>query len=453
VIDLIQLFTYRTGLGPHLCQEFWNHALCRLARQIDWKVFDDRFGPLYDDRLGRTGKPTRLMAGIHYLKHAFNESDESVVARWVENPYWQYFCGFEYFQHRFPIDPSSMTRWRRRVGEEGVELLLKETIATAQRSDHIKHSDVERVTVDTTVQEKAIAYPTDARLYHKAIVKLGWRARHDGIVLRQSYVRVSKRTLQKQGRYAHAKQFKRARRMTKKLRTMLGRLLRDIERKCPSPSTDMAELISRCWRLHAQQRNDKNKLYSLWAPEVECISKGKAHKRYEFGCKVGVVSTTKKNWIVGIQAFHGNPYDGHTLAQSIEQVERLTVMKVEHAFVDKGYRGSKAVESVPSVEVHWPDHRRKDRSLRRWMRRRSAVEPVIGHAKSDHRMDRNFLHGKEGDLMNALLAGCGFNLRKLLRELSRSYFWLRTFVLWAVWGENPWANDADRSDIACWGSA
>jgi len=294
--------------------------------------------------------------------------------------------------------------------------------------------------VDTTVQEKAIAYPTDSRLYRKAIVSLVRLARREGVELRQSYLRVSKLLLQKQGRYAHAKQYKRARRMTRKLHTILGRILRDIERKCPSPGVALGELLARCWQLHEQKKDDKNKLYSLWAPEVECISKGKAHKRYEFGCKVGVVSTTKKNWVVGIQAFHGNPYDGHTLAASLEQVERVTEMKVGHAFVDKGYRGPKVVESVPTVEVHWPDHRRKDRALRKWMRRRSAVEPIIGHTKSDNRMDRNFLHGIEGDKINALLAGCGFNLRKLLRELSRAFFWLRFLVLWAICGstQGPW---------------
>jgi IS5 family transposase len=396
--------------------------LFKLAHIIGWSAFDERFGPLYKDNLGRPGISTRLMVGLHYLKHAFDLSDEAVVEGFVLNPYWQYLCGLEFFTHELPIDASTMSRWRKRVGVQGIEELLKETIETAKRGGHIKRSDVERVTVDTTVQEKAIAHPTDARLYHKAVVSLVRIARREDVELRQSYLRVSKRALQKQGRYAHAKQYKRARRQTRQLRTMLGRLLRDIERKSASPSPRLAEMLSRCWRLHAQKRDDKGKLYSLWAPEVECISKGKAHKRYEFGCKVGVVSTTKKNGVVGVQAFHGNPYDGHTLASSLEQTERLTGLKVKHAFVDKGYRGKKVTESVPEVEVHWPDHRRKGRSLRMWMRRRSAVEPIIGHLKSDSRMDRNFLHGKDGDEINALLAGCGFNLRKLMRELSRALF-------------------------------
>jgi len=310
-----------------------------------------------------------------------------------------------------------MSRWRKRVGSDGAESLLQETIEAAKRGGLLKRSDVERVNVDTTVQEKAIAFPTDARLYHKARQRLTREAVRRGIKLRQSYARVGKRTLQAQSRYAHAMQFKRARRQTRRLRTILGRVMRDIERKCPHPDAELSRLLELCERLHAQRRTDSGKLYSLWAPEVECISKGKAHKRYEFGCKVGVVSTSKKNWLVGVQALHGNPYDGHTLKASLDQAERSTGMPVHHAFVDKGYRGSR--DSVPQVAVHWPDRRRKDRSLRRWMKRRSAVEPVIGHMKSDCRMDRNYLHGEEGDRTNALLAGCGFNLRKLMRELSR----------------------------------
>lgn len=422
---------YRARLDNQLNRK---HSLFKLAHRINWKVFDERFGPLYDDNTGRPGVPTRVMVGLHYLKHAYNVSDEGVVERFVENPYWQYFCGFEYFQHDCPINPSSMSRWRKRVGSEGVEALLQETIETAKRSSLLKRSDVERVNVDTTVQEKAIAFPTDARLYQKARRRLVREAVLRGIVLRQSYTRVGKRILQAQSRYAHAKQYKRARRMTRRLRTILGRVIRDVQRKCPRPDDELASLLELCERLYAQQRTDKGKLYSLWAPEVECISKGKAHKRYEFGCKVGVVSTSRKNWVVGAQAFHGNPYDGHTLKASLDQAKRLTGMRVQHAFVDKGYRGSR--ESVPGTEVHWPDRRRKDRSLRRWMKRRSAVEPVIGHMKGDSRMDRNFLHGKEGDRMNALLAACGFNLRKLLRELSRALFWLLLVVLLAVWGQS-----------------
>lgn len=404
------------------------HELFRLAGIIDWSALDGVFGTLYCEEQGRPGVPTRVMVGLHFLKHMYDESDESVVAKFVENPYWQYFCGLEFFVHTLPIDPSSMTRFRRRVGPSGVEEMLRTTLAAAQKKGLLRASDVAKVNVDTTVMEKAIAYPTDARLYDKARRRLVGAARRRGVVLRQSYARVGKRAFVKQARYAHAQQFKRARRETRKLRTMLGRVVRDVRRKCPRPDEKLAHDLGLCERLLEQKRDDKGKLYSLWAPEVECISKGKAHKRWEFGCKVGVVATSKRGWVVGVQAFHGAPYDGHTLASSLAQAEHLTGMTVEQAFCDKGYRG---VDAVGATEVCRPDRRRKSPSLRRWMRRRSAIEPDIGHLKSDCGMDRNHLHGQDGDAMNAMLAGCGFNLRKVMRELSRAFFML---VLWVLYG-------------------
>lgn len=250
------------------------HPLYTLADRIEWKVFEGSFGPLYDEGMGRPAIPIRVMVGLHYLKHAYSESDESVVEKFLENPYWQHFCGFEYFQHELPIDPSSMTRWRKRVGSNGIEKLLKETIETAKRGKLLKRVDVDRLNVDTTVQEKAIAFPTDARLYHKARRRLVKEAKRMGIGLRQSYRRLSKRAFIKQSRYAHAKQFKRARRETRRLRTYLGRVIRDIRRQCPEPDERFAKLLAIAERIHGQKRHDKNKMYSLWAPEVECISKG-----------------------------------------------------------------------------------------------------------------------------------------------------------------------------------
>lgn len=403
------------------------HPLYVLAKRIDWDRFVAAFGPLYDDKLGRPAVPTRVMVGLHFIKHAYDESDESVVEKFLENPYWQFFCGCEYFEHRLPIDPSTMTRWRNRVGPEGLEQLLQETIATAQREGLLKRVDVERVNVDTTVQEKAIAYPTDARLYQKARHRLVQEAKHRGIELRQSCEKLAKRAFIKHSRYAHARQFRRARRETKRLRTYLGRVIRDIERKCPVQDEKLANTLALARRIHEQKRDDKGKLYSLWAPEVACIAKGKAHKKYEFGCKVGVVSTSKKSWVVGIQAFTGNPYDGHTLKQSLSQVKSLTGWTPRHAFTDLGYRG--ATHDVPGTKVHLHCQRSNSRSLRRWMRRRSAVEPVIGHLKSDNGMHRNHLHGTAGDAMNALLCGAGFNLRKLLRALGRAGLRRACFLL------------------------
>jgi len=394
------------------------HPLCKLARAIDWTVFEEEFGAFYSESMGRPAKPIRLLVGLHYLKHAFGESDESVLERFLENPYWQYFCGFEYFQHELPLDPTTLVKWRKRVGVKRLEALLKETVSVAERGKFLKKESKKRLNVDTTVQEKAIAFPTDARLYHKMRIKLVDAARARGIKLRQSYTRLGKRVFVKQGRYRHANQHKRARKMTMKLKTYLGRVVRDIARKVEEPDSELAELLAKANRLLTQERKSKNKLYSIHAPEVECISKGKAHKRYEFGCKVGVVSTSRDNWIVGIRAFHGNPYDGHTLAESLEQSERIMGATPKHVYVDLGYRGHN-YDGNAEVHIAWKGLRKKSRWDRLWRKRRAAVEPVISHVKHDNWMIRNYLKGKEGDEINALLAGCGYNIRKLLK----AFFW------------------------------
>ncbi len=400
------------------------HELAVLANKIDWVIFDSEFGKLYVSQKGRPGCSTRLLVGLHYLKHAFNQSDESVVSCFIENPYWQYFCGFEFFQHELPIHPSTLSRWRKRVGPAGIEKLFKETIQCALRNKVLKKTDIQKVNVDTTVQEKAIAFPTDARLYNKARKRLVKIAKQKDIVLRQSYVRVGNKAFVKQARYAHAKQMKRARSETRKLRTILGRLIRDIERKCENPTPDLLCELEKSKKLYHQKRHDKNKIYSLHAPEVSCIAKGKVHKRYEFGCKVSFVSTSKKNWLIGAKAFLGNPFDGHTLIPSLAQVTSITGMRPKEAFCDRGYRGKKNHPS--DVSVHLSGKRTKSRSFRKWLKRRSAIEPIIGHTKQDNRMGRNFLKGTCGDEMNALLAACGFNFRKLLRVFFLSFF---TWVL------------------------
>lgn len=393
------------------------HSLFRLADSIDWSFFEREFGSLYTENFGRPGLPIRLLVGLHYLKHAYNVSDESVVDQFLENPYWQYFCGFEYFQHEFPLDPTTLVKWRKRIGSKGMEKLLQGTIETAKRKGHVTEKHLERVNVDTTVQEKAIAYPTDSRLYHKArriLVRLAKRA---GIDLRQSYERLSKRAFIMQGRYSHARQMNRANREQKRLRVFLGRVVRDIRRKCSAPEGLLATMLDRSERILRQQRNDKNKLYSLQAPEVECIAKGKAHKKYEFGCKVSLISTSRDSWIIGVQAVHGNPYDGHTLKEALKQAQVITGWQPEHAYCDKGYKGVPKI--LGQTGVHLANQKKRSMKPREWAwyKRRSAIEPIIGHMKSDHRMDRNYLKGEEGDKINAILAGCGFNIRKLLRAI------------------------------------
>jgi len=399
-----------------------HHPLYVLANQIDWSVFDEKFGPTYIENKGRPGKPTRLMVSLLYLKNTFDESDESVVDRFLENPYWQYFSGFEYFQHDLPIDPSSLTRFRGRIGPSGAEELLKELLNTARKKGAIKKSHMNRVNIDTTVQEKAIAFPTDARLYYKMRAALVRAARKRGIPLRQSYVKLAKETLAKQARYSHAKQFRRSEQMTRKLRTYLGRVYRDINRKAQYQDDELFRLLNTAARLLRQKKESKDKIYSIHAPEVECISKGKAHKRYEFGSKVGLATTSRGNWVVGIQAFHGNPYDGHTLTRTLEQVERLTEWEVKDAYVDLGYRGHGYEGSTQINIVNYRTMKKATRSIRKWLKRRASIEPVIGHLKSDNRMSRNYLKGREGDCINALLCGCGYNMRKLIAVFLLPYF-------------------------------
>ena len=399
------------------------HELCRLAQRMRWSELADQFGALYAEQ-GRPGVPIRLMVGLQYLKHAFGLSDEVVVKTWVENPYWQYFCGEEYFQHELPIDPSQMTRFRTRLGESGCEQLLKLTIAAGVATQAVKPSSFAQVTVDTTVQEKAIAFPTDGRLYHKGRVWLVRLARHSDIKLRQSYVRKGKQALFMHQRYAAARQMRRARRELKRSKVYLGRVYRDIVRQLPHQSRAVQERfvepLARVARLLAQQRQDKNKLYSLHAPEVECIAKGKAHKKYEFGIKVSLAATQRDNFIVGALALPGNPYDGHTLSTALQPVQRLTGQQPENCFVDRGYRG----HGIEGTAVYIAGQKRGlTRALRRALKRRNAIEPIIGHTKHDGLMGRNYLKGSSGDAMNAIQAAAGHNLRIILRKLRLSWLY------------------------------
>src|SRR5205085_4250113 len=276
------------------------HPLFQLAGAINWQVFEDEFGKLYAEGVGRPALPTRLLVGLHYLKHLYHLSDEVVLASWLENPYWQYFCGEEFFRHELPCVPTLLVKWRQRIGAAGMEQLLKESLDTAQRAGALKPAEFKRVIVDTTVQEKAIAFPTDARLYHKARRALVRLARTLQFKLRQSYERLGKQALARQGRYAAAQQTKRARQQTKQLRTYLGRVLRNLERFIGPLTERQARLLLISRRIFEQRREDHGKLYCVHAPEVACIATGTAPKRYEFGSKVSVVTTNRSNWIVGI---------------------------------------------------------------------------------------------------------------------------------------------------------
>ena len=415
------------------------HPLARLAATIDWRFLEERFGAVYSDKPGHPPLATRLMAGLSILKHTHNLSDEEVCARWVENPYFQLFCGEEFFVHKLPFDRSSLTRWRQRMGEEKLVALIQESLSAATRAGAAKPSDFSKVIVDTTVQPKAVAFPTDAKLMHRARERLVRLAKKHGVPLRQSYARVGKRALMAYQRYAHAKQFRRANQALRSVRTYLGRVFRDLVRKTKGDANlrkIFAEPLSLAFRVRHQRQNQRGrKVYSLHAPEVECIGKGKAHRPYEFGVKVSVATTLNRSkggqFIAHVKTLPGNPEpalgldprDGHTLEAVIPEIEAQIGASLSRIVADRGYRGHNAP----------PDHKMKvyisgqkrgvTDAIKRDLRRRSAVEPVIGHAKAEHRMGRNFLKGAEGDAANAVLAAAGYNFRRLLAWLA---------ILWRV---------------------
>jgi IS5 family transposase len=400
------------------------HPLVLLAGKIDWGFIDERFRSVCHEGPGQPPLATRLVAGLFILKHMHNLSDEVLCARWIENPYYQFFCGEQAFRHELPFDRSSMTRWRQRLGEEHLVALIQESLSVAHKTGALETKDLERVAVDTTVQPKAIAHPTDARLMHRAIEKLVALAKRSGVPLRQSYARVAKRAAIMVGRYIHAHQFKRAGRSLKFLRTRLGRVIRDINRKIDGNAdleARFAHLIDLAIKVrHQDHRQRGPKVYALHAPEVECIGKGKARTPYEFGCKVSIATPVTKpkggQFVLHAKALHGNPFDGHTLGPVVAAMESLTGIEARRVHVDKGYRG----HNHPNRFRVWISGqvRRTTAAIRREMKRRAAVEPVIGHVKAEHRMERNYLKGRDGDRINAVLAAAGYNFGLLLRWLA-----------------------------------
>jgi IS5 family transposase len=395
------------------------HELVKLAALIDWEFFEREWSGFFPSATGRPATSPRLIAGLMYLQHAFKLSDEAVIARWVENPYYQHFTGETFFQHRPPIDPSSLVRWRKRIGEEGVEWLLTRTIEAGHKSGTITDNSLKRVAVDTTVMEKNIAHPTDARLYERARALLAGLAKKAGIEVRQSYARLAPRLAIQVGRYAHARQFKRMRKALRQLKGYVGRVRRDLRRHLQdipqgSVRDRVLDALSRVGRLLEQGPKSKDKLYSLHEPEVDCISKGKARVRYEFGTKVSLATTLDGGFVVGARSFPGNPYDGHTLAPALEQVEILTDTRPDLVVVDRGYRG----HGVETSRVLISGQRRGlTPVLAKLLKRRSAIEPEIGHMKSDGRLARCPLKGSIGDAVFAVLCACGHNIRKILAHI------------------------------------
>jgi IS5 family transposase len=421
------------------------HELAQLAGKIDWDFIDGEIAPLYSDK-GRPGIETRFAIGLLLLKHIYGLSDEGVCERWVYDPYFQHFTGEEFFQHEFPHERSDLSHWRKRLGDK-LELLLAESLRVAHESGALRTRDLKRVTVDTTVQPKNISFPTDAKLLHAAIKGLNRLASKHGVRLRQSYVRIAKRAAMMAGRYAHAKQFNRHRRQLRILRTRLGRLIRDIRRKIAGRQNIEAVFeapLSRASQIRSQQQRQRGwKLYSFHAPEVECIGKGKASAPYEFGVKASVVTTNARapggQFVLHAKSLPGNPYDGHTLRDIIEDTQKLTGCEIERAYVDKGYRGHDAQN--PRRVFISGQKRGVFGVIKRELKRRAAIEPVIGHMKAEGHLGRCYLKGRDGDAANAVLTAVGYNFRRILAWL-RALLCLILAALWRAFAVRSMLNPA-----------
>ena len=401
-----------------------SHPLYILANTINWKIFEDTFSELYSDE-GRPAKPIRLMVSLIILKHIRNISDESVVEQWFENIYYQYFGGEKSYACGAPCEASELVHFRNRIGAEGIELIFKESIRVNGKDGH-----EQQATTDTTVQEKNITYPTDNKLHRKIIKKCIAIADEQGIELRQSYRRVLKKLLMDQRFRNHPKNKGKARKADKKVKTIAGRLVRELERKLP-PSL-YQDTLTLFKQVLAQKKTDTNKIYSLHEPHVQCISKGKEHKRYEFGSKVSIITTQNTGVIIGAINIEKNVHDSKTLQPALDQQQRLTGITLKNNFVDRGYRG---VKEVLGTKIILPDSPGKQRTpyekqkLRKGFKRRAAIEPKIGHLKQDHRLSRNFYKGIKGDNNNVMLAAAAMNFKRMMNKwkLNPLLFLLRFF--------------------------
>lgn len=397
-----------------------HHPLYILSNTIDWKIFDDAFTKHYSATQGAPAKAIRLMVSLLILKQLRNLSDESVVEQWAENAYYQYFGGEQLFSVKPPCVATELVEFRKRIGEEGVELILKESIRI-----NGKDGDDDNLSGDTTVQEKNISYPTDDKLYKKIIVKCQKIAEEENIELRQSY-KFTVKKLRNIQRFKKSKNgFAKARKASKKIKTIAGRLVRDVERKLePADANKYAMDLSLFKKVLAQKRSDTNKTYSLHEPEVKCFTKGKEHKKFEFGSKASFLITQRTNVIVGALNFSDNVHDSKTLSKAIEQYERLMNKAPKNIFLDRGYRGPKMINNTA---LHTP---KPDKNItttkRKRHRRRAAIEPVIGHLKRDYRMARNYLKGTVGDAINVMMTASAMNFKRMMNK------WKEQLVFFAL---------------------
>lgn len=405
------------------------HPLRKLSERIPWKEFEEGFEAYYSDQ-GRPAKPVRLMVGLLLLKQLYNQSDESVVERWVENPYWQQFCGFEQFQWEFPCDASELVYFRQRIGAKGVDKIL--SVSVRMHGQRAKETEV---VVDSTVQEKNITYPIDTKQYRKIIDRCWKLADAQGIRLRRRYGKEVRNCQLAQRWRKDPRKRKAARRGQRRLKTIAGVLVRELERKLNASVAKEQEANFALYRRVLRQKpKDKEKIYSLHEPHVYCIAKGKEHKKYEFGTKASVAIAKDSGVIVAAVAHETNQYDGHTLPEVLAHVEAMTAQRPKVAIVDRGYRGRKMVGETEIMVPNRPpggQSRSKSAKMRQRFRRRAAIEPVFSHLKADYRMARCFLKGFAGDQINLALAAAAWNFRKWMREVA--LFWLRILG----WFSNP----------------
>jgi transposase, IS5 family len=391
-----------------------SHKLVKLTRQMEWDSLEEELGVFYCLDNGRPGVPIRTVSGMLLLKRMFDESDESVIERWTENPYWQYFCGETYFQHEPPFDRTELIKFRKRIGEKGAEILLKMSILLFPK----KEVQEKEVLIDTTVQEKNITYPTDVKLQKKIIEKCRKIAKDEGVQLRQTY----KRELNRPAFPQPPKRKKKARAAARRIKVIAGKVYRDLCRKLDDGQQKHYSKLFRVFdRVLEQQKDGKDKIYSIYQPHVKCIAKGKEAKKYEFGNKSSIAKTKNSGIIIGALAFSENIYDGDTLSPQLKQVERLTGKMPKYGIVDRGYRGRKKIEGVKILtpgKLAASATRNLIQKTRKQFRARAGIEPVIGHIKRDHRMWRNFLLDEDGDKINTILAATGFNLRKMLQRID-----------------------------------
>ena len=392
-----------------------SHPLYKLSDKINWEKFDAAFQPLYCQHNGRPSKPIRLMCGLLILKHLRNLSDESVVEQWSENAYYQYFCGMQEFIPAAPCASSELVHFRHRIGEEGIELIFQESIRVNNEDDDEHHHDT--AFIDSTVQEKNITFPTDAKLHKKIVGKVLHLVDKLHLPLRQSYTFVLKGIYRDQRFRNHPKNRKKALRADRKLRTIAGRLVRELKRNLGENSL-YTELIDRFQTILSQRRNSRKKLYSIHEAQVQCISKGKEHKKYEFGNKVSIIRSAT-GIILGAMSFR-NEYDGHTIEAALGQVERLTQRKIKILAGDRGYRGRKEVNGTQILIPDSPkpsESRYQRRKKHKLFCKRAGIEPTIGHLKADHRLGRNFYKGVVGDAVNRLMAAAAYNFKRAMRVL------------------------------------